>query len=188
MSPGRPRHKQKVNMRVDLQEIGYESINWIHIAQNRDQQQNLKVQYHVDKNLPLHTILRQMNRVHIFTPYLFKEIHYYYSLLSFPVYLNITSCLFLCFLTQNFYGLHFCSMHVTFHDHLIFLFDCCSNIWCIVQIMKLLIKNVCPLFCYILPFRSKCSSQPSVLKHSPSAAYLLFQDQRPSFMSIQHNR
>jgi len=34
---GRPRHRQEENIRVSLKEIGWESVDWIHMAQDRDQ-------------------------------------------------------------------------------------------------------------------------------------------------------
>jgi hypothetical protein len=33
---GRPRHRWEDNIRMDLQEIGREGVDWIHLAQNRD--------------------------------------------------------------------------------------------------------------------------------------------------------
>jgi hypothetical protein len=34
--PHRPRHKWKNNIRIDLREIGYGGVDWIHMAQDRD--------------------------------------------------------------------------------------------------------------------------------------------------------
>jgi len=34
---GRPRRKWEDNIRIDLMEIGWEGMNWIHLAQDRDQ-------------------------------------------------------------------------------------------------------------------------------------------------------
>jgi hypothetical protein len=34
---GRPRHRWKDNIRIDLTEIGWEGVGWIHLAQYRDQ-------------------------------------------------------------------------------------------------------------------------------------------------------
>jgi hypothetical protein len=33
---GRPRHRWEDNIRMDLREIGWESVNWMHLAQDRD--------------------------------------------------------------------------------------------------------------------------------------------------------
>jgi ribosome biogenesis protein Nip4 len=33
----RPRHKQEDNIRIDLQEVGWEVVEWIHLTQNKDQ-------------------------------------------------------------------------------------------------------------------------------------------------------
>jgi ribosome biogenesis protein Nip4 len=33
----RPRHKWEDNVRRDLREIGWEGVNWIHLAQDLDQ-------------------------------------------------------------------------------------------------------------------------------------------------------
>jgi hypothetical protein len=33
---GRHRHRWEDNIRMDLREIGWEDVNWIHLAQNRD--------------------------------------------------------------------------------------------------------------------------------------------------------
>jgi hypothetical protein len=33
----RPRYKKEDNMRVGLREIGWEGVDWIHLAQDRDQ-------------------------------------------------------------------------------------------------------------------------------------------------------
>jgi hypothetical protein len=33
----RPRRRWEVNFRIDLREIGWEVVDWIHLAQNRDQ-------------------------------------------------------------------------------------------------------------------------------------------------------
>jgi hypothetical protein len=33
---GRPRHRWEDNIRVDLKEIGWEGVDWIHLAQDRD--------------------------------------------------------------------------------------------------------------------------------------------------------
>jgi len=38
---GRPRLRWEDNIKMDLQNVGWESINWIHLAQNRDRQQAL---------------------------------------------------------------------------------------------------------------------------------------------------
>jgi hypothetical protein len=34
---GRPRHRWEVNIRMDLGEIVWEGVDWIHLAQDRDQ-------------------------------------------------------------------------------------------------------------------------------------------------------
>jgi hypothetical protein len=34
---GRPRHRWEDNIRIDLWEIGWEGMDWIHLAQDRDQ-------------------------------------------------------------------------------------------------------------------------------------------------------
>jgi hypothetical protein len=34
---GRHRHRWKGNVRLDLREIGWEGMDWIHLAQDRDQ-------------------------------------------------------------------------------------------------------------------------------------------------------
>jgi hypothetical protein len=34
---GRPMRKWEDNIRIDLMEIGWEGMNWIHLAQDRDQ-------------------------------------------------------------------------------------------------------------------------------------------------------
>jgi len=33
---GRPRHRWEFNVRIDLREIGWEVVDWIHVAQDRD--------------------------------------------------------------------------------------------------------------------------------------------------------
>jgi hypothetical protein len=33
---GRTRHKREDNIKVELQEVGWRSMNWIDLAQNRD--------------------------------------------------------------------------------------------------------------------------------------------------------
>jgi hypothetical protein len=34
--PGRPRHRWKVNIKMDFQEGGFEGMDWIGLAQDRD--------------------------------------------------------------------------------------------------------------------------------------------------------
>jgi len=34
---GRPRHRWKDNIRMDLKEIGWEGVDWMHLVQDRDQ-------------------------------------------------------------------------------------------------------------------------------------------------------
>jgi hypothetical protein len=34
---GRPRHRWEDNIRRDLREIGWESVEWMHLVQDRDQ-------------------------------------------------------------------------------------------------------------------------------------------------------
>jgi hypothetical protein len=34
---GRPRHRREDNIRMDLREIGWECVDWIQLAQDRDQ-------------------------------------------------------------------------------------------------------------------------------------------------------
>jgi hypothetical protein len=34
---GRPRHRWEDNIKMDLREIGWEGVNWMHLAQDRDQ-------------------------------------------------------------------------------------------------------------------------------------------------------
>jgi hypothetical protein len=36
---GRPRHRWKDNIRMDLGEIGWEAVDWIHLVQDSDQWQ-----------------------------------------------------------------------------------------------------------------------------------------------------
>jgi len=38
---GRPRHRWVDNIRMDLQEVGYGSVDWIGLAQGRDRWQTL---------------------------------------------------------------------------------------------------------------------------------------------------
>jgi hypothetical protein len=33
----RPRHRREDNIRMDLREIGWEGVDWMHLAQDRDQ-------------------------------------------------------------------------------------------------------------------------------------------------------
>jgi hypothetical protein len=33
---GRPRHRWEINIAMDLEEIGWEGVDWIHLAQDRD--------------------------------------------------------------------------------------------------------------------------------------------------------
>jgi hypothetical protein len=33
---GRPRHRWNNDIKVDLEEIGWEGVNWIYLAQDRD--------------------------------------------------------------------------------------------------------------------------------------------------------
>jgi hypothetical protein len=35
--PGRPRHRWQNNFRMDLREMGWEIVDWIHLAEERDQ-------------------------------------------------------------------------------------------------------------------------------------------------------
>jgi hypothetical protein len=35
----RPRHRRKGNIGMDLRDIGWEGVDWIHLAQDRDQWQ-----------------------------------------------------------------------------------------------------------------------------------------------------
>jgi hypothetical protein len=35
-SLGKPRHRWKDNIKMDLGEIGFGDVNWIHLAQDRD--------------------------------------------------------------------------------------------------------------------------------------------------------
>jgi hypothetical protein len=34
---GRPKHRRKFNIRMDLREIGWEIVDWMHLAQYTDQ-------------------------------------------------------------------------------------------------------------------------------------------------------
>jgi hypothetical protein len=34
---GRPRHRWENKIRMDLEEIGWEGVGWLHLAQDRDQ-------------------------------------------------------------------------------------------------------------------------------------------------------
>jgi hypothetical protein len=51
----RPRHRWEDTIRMNLREIGWEGVNWMHLAQDRDQWQalvktvmNLQVPYKVE--------------------------------------------------------------------------------------------------------------------------------------------
>jgi hypothetical protein len=33
---GRPRHRWEDNIKMDLRELGWEGVNWIHLAQDKD--------------------------------------------------------------------------------------------------------------------------------------------------------
>jgi hypothetical protein len=33
--PGRPRHRWEVNIKMDLKEVGYKEVDWIHLDQDR---------------------------------------------------------------------------------------------------------------------------------------------------------
>jgi hypothetical protein len=35
--PGSSKHRWEDNIKIDLREIGWEDVDWIHLAQNRDQ-------------------------------------------------------------------------------------------------------------------------------------------------------
>jgi hypothetical protein len=39
MPVGRPRHRWEDNIKMDLQEVGWGSMDWIDLAQNRDRSQ-----------------------------------------------------------------------------------------------------------------------------------------------------
>jgi hypothetical protein len=39
---GRPRHRWKDNIRMDLKEIGWEGVNWMNLDQYRDQRHALE--------------------------------------------------------------------------------------------------------------------------------------------------
>jgi hypothetical protein len=34
---GRPRHRLEYNIRMDLREVGWQVVDWIHLAEDRDQ-------------------------------------------------------------------------------------------------------------------------------------------------------
>jgi hypothetical protein len=36
-APGKPRHKWEDSIKMDLRQIGWGSMDWIHMAQGRDQ-------------------------------------------------------------------------------------------------------------------------------------------------------
>jgi len=38
---GRPRRRWEGNIRMDLWEIGWEVVDWVHLAQDRDQRQDV---------------------------------------------------------------------------------------------------------------------------------------------------
>jgi hypothetical protein len=38
---GRPKSRREGNIRMDLKEIGWKSVDWIHLAQDRDQRRAL---------------------------------------------------------------------------------------------------------------------------------------------------
>jgi hypothetical protein len=40
---GRPRSREVKNIKMDLQELGWDDMNWIDLAQDRDQWRNLRV-------------------------------------------------------------------------------------------------------------------------------------------------
>jgi hypothetical protein len=33
---GRPRHRWEDNIRIDLRDVGWEGVDWIHLGQDRD--------------------------------------------------------------------------------------------------------------------------------------------------------
>jgi hypothetical protein len=37
LTPRRPRRRRKNNIKIDLREVGWEDVDWIHLAQDRDQ-------------------------------------------------------------------------------------------------------------------------------------------------------
>jgi hypothetical protein len=40
---GRPRSRWEDNIKMDLEEVGWEGVDWIHLAQDRDQWRDLVI-------------------------------------------------------------------------------------------------------------------------------------------------
>ena len=84
------------------------------------------------------------------------------------------------FPTKTLYTPLLSPIHTTSHSS---RFDHPNNIWCRVQIIQLLIMQLPPLPCYLVPLRPKYSRQIPYLKHPHSV--FLPQCQQPSFTPIQ---
>jgi hypothetical protein len=41
---GRPRHRWEYNIKIDISEIGFECVNWVHLAQDRGRWRGLVIE------------------------------------------------------------------------------------------------------------------------------------------------
>ena len=138
---------------------------------------NPKVHFRIHNFPPSAPVLSQLHPVHTPISYLLKiylniiPIYVWVSqVVSFPQVSPPTPCI----------GLSYPHTHYMPHPSNCCRFDHPNNIWWGVQIIKLLIMQLPPLPCYLVPPIPKYSLEHPILKHP--------QCQRPSSTPIQHNR